>query len=75
MTDVCNYADDTGLHACDKELPCLSTTLEHDTALAIEWFEINYMKLNKDKCMRTFGLTLVALKCGRKTLNYAWNSN
>ena len=41
---VCNYADDT----CDKELPCLLTTLEHDTALVIEWFEINYMKLNKD---------------------------
>ena len=49
-TDVCNYADDTGLHACDKELPCLLTALEHDTALAIEWFECNYMKLNKDKC-------------------------
>ena len=48
MTDVCNCADDTALHACDKELPCLWTTLEHDTVLAIEWFEINYMKLNKD---------------------------
>ena len=50
MIDVCNYADDTALHARDKELPCLLTTPEHDTALAIEWFEINYMKLNKDKC-------------------------
>ena len=50
MTDVCNYVDDTWLHACDKEFPCLLTTLEHDTALPIEWFEINYMKLNKDKC-------------------------
>ena len=50
MTDVCNYADDTALHARDKELPCLLTTREHDTALAIEWFEINNMKLNKDKC-------------------------
>ena len=26
--------------------------LEHDTKFALEWFEINYMKLNKDK----FGL-------------------
>ena len=50
MTDVCNYADDTELHSCDKELPCLLTPLEHSTALAIEWFEINYMKLNKDIC-------------------------
>ena len=49
-TDVCNYADDTGLHVCDKDLPSLLSSLEHDTVLAIEWFESNYMKLNKDKC-------------------------
>ena len=24
--------------------------LEHDSHLAIEWFESNYMKLNEDKC-------------------------
>ena len=24
--------------------------LEHDSALAIEWFENNYMKLNEGKC-------------------------
>ena len=35
MTDVCNYANGTALHACDKELPCLLITLEHDTALAM----------------------------------------
>ena len=50
ITDVYNHADATGLYACDKELPYLLTTLDHDTALAIEWFEINYMTLNKDKC-------------------------
>ena len=49
------YADDTALHACDEELSCLLTTLGHDKALVIEWFEINYMKLNKDKCHLTAG--------------------
>lgn len=49
-TDVCNYADDTGLHVCDTDLPSLLSSLEHDTALAMEWFESNYMKLNKGKC-------------------------
>ena len=24
--------------------------LEHDSFLAIEWFQNNYMKLNEDKC-------------------------
>ena len=46
MTDVCNYANDTTFHACDLELKSLNTRLEHDAALAIEWFESNHMKLN-----------------------------
>ena len=49
-TNVCNYADDTGLHACDKDLNEVIRRLEHDSCLAIEWCENNYMKLNKDKC-------------------------
>ena len=49
-TDICNYADDTGLHVCDYELSSMLPSLEHDTALAIEWFESNYMKLNTGKC-------------------------
>ena len=50
VTDVCNYADDTTFHACDLDVKSLITKLEHDAALAIEWFESNYMKLNQDKC-------------------------
>ena len=30
-TNVCNYADDTGLHACDKELNEVIRCLEHDS--------------------------------------------
>ena len=50
QTDVCNYADDTTFHACDQNLESLIQRLEHDSLLAIEWFENNYMKLNGDKC-------------------------
>ena len=32
------------------DLKSLITRLEHDAALAIEWFESNYMMLNQDKC-------------------------
>ena len=46
MTDVCNYADDATFLACELDLRSLITRLEHDAALAIEWFESNYMKLN-----------------------------
>ena len=48
-TNVCNYADDTTLHACGIDLENLARRLEHDSMLAIAWFESNYMKLNQDK--------------------------
>ena len=31
------------------ELKTVVRKLEHDSLLAIEWFEANYMKLHKDK--------------------------
>ena len=40
----------TTFHACDNDLKILIKRLEHDAFLAIEWFEANNMKLNKDKC-------------------------
>ena len=50
FTEVCNFADDTTFHACDNDLNNLIKRLEHNAFLAIEWFETNNMKLNKDKC-------------------------
>ena len=37
-------------YACDLSLLNLVRKLEDDTYIAIEWFENNYMKLNKEKC-------------------------
>ena len=34
----------------EKYLNFLINRLEHDSLLAIEWFENNYMKLNQEKC-------------------------
>ena len=49
-TNVCNYADDATLYACNNEVNTLIMVLEHDSPIAMEWFECNYMKLNKWKC-------------------------
>ena len=46
---MCNYADDNTLNACDMSLENLLKRLEHDSFLAIEWFQNNYMNLNEDK--------------------------
>ena len=48
--NVCNYADATTFHACDLDLKDLITILEHDSLLAIEWFQANCIKLNEEKC-------------------------
>ena len=50
FTDLCNFADDTTFCTCDMDLNSLIKRLEHDSFLAIEWFENNNMKLNQDKC-------------------------
>ena len=49
-TNVCNYADDATFYACDWDLHNLISRLEHDSVLAIEWLQCNYMKLNQGKC-------------------------
>ena len=53
FTDLCNFCaivDDTTFYACDMDLNSLIKRLQHDSLLAIEWFENNKMKLNHDKC-------------------------
>ena len=50
LTNVCTYADNTTFYARDSDICDLIKRVEHDSSLAIEWFECNYMKLNEDKC-------------------------
>ena len=47
---MCNYVGDTTFHACDSDLKDLITRMEHDSLLAIERFQANYIKLNEEKC-------------------------
>ena len=50
QAEICSYADDNTINACDMNLENLLRRLEHDSHLAIEWFKQNYMKLNEGKC-------------------------
>ena len=54
---ICNYANDTTIYACDTNIKSVIKTLESDDALKIaEWFPNNFMKLNGDKChLMAFG--------------------
>ena len=44
FTDLCNFADDTNFGACDMDLNYSIKRLEHDSFLAVEWFEHNNTK-------------------------------
>ena len=49
-SDICNYADDTRIYACNKNLDNIPHKLENDCNVALKWFAENFMKLNADKC-------------------------
>ena len=51
-SDICNYADDTTIYACDKNLGKITHKLENACNVALEWFANNFMKLNADKWHR-----------------------
>ena len=48
--DKCSFPDDTIPCVCNSNLKSVLETLEHSSESAIAWFEMNYMKLNTDKC-------------------------
>ena len=49
-SDKCNYADDTTIYTCNKNLDSIVHKLENDSTIALKWFADNFMKLNADKC-------------------------
>ena len=53
--EVCNFADDTTIFACDKDMDVMKNKLEKSADTSIEWFKTNYFKLNTDKCKLIVG--------------------
>ena len=45
-TDICNFADDTTIYACDTNLSICRSRLEKDITRAIKWYNINSMVAN-----------------------------
>ena len=68
---ICNYADDTTIYACDSNIEGVIATLESDALKIAEWFQNNCIKLNEDKChLMVFGdkSNDVSLNIGRITI-------
>ena len=47
---IANYADDNTPYATENNVKFLLKTLEFETILLVDWFRINEMKPNEDKC-------------------------
>ena len=53
---ICNYAEDTTIYACDTNIESVIKTLGSDALNIVEWFPNNCMRLNGDKChLMVFG--------------------
>ena len=48
FTDMCDFVDDTTFYTCNMDFNSLTKRLEHDSFLAIEWFESNNVKFNQN---------------------------
>ena len=53
-TDICKFADNTALCACEKELDTISIKLEIETNIAIQWLKDNEMVANPSKFQLMF---------------------
>ena len=49
-TKITNYADDNTPYAIESSIEKLIESLEHDTTKLLNWFQVNEMKSNNDKC-------------------------
>ena len=49
-SEICNYADDTIIYACNENLDYISHRLENEFSISLERFADNFMKLSVNKC-------------------------
>ena len=49
-TKIANYADDNTPRTIGDSIDNLLKTLENETSVLLQWFQLNEMKSNEDKC-------------------------
>ena len=47
---LANYADDTSVYSSNSNIEDLLESLENETSIVLDWFKINEMRPNADKC-------------------------
>ena len=66
---LANYADDNTIYAVEGNIDDLLKTLEKETTVILNWFKINEMKSNDDKChLIVCNLENVSVTLGNETI-------
>ena len=73
--DICNFAEDATLNVCYSNLKSVLEILEHNSELAIASFEMNYMKLNTNKCHLLTSLNKNEQMWAKLKRDIVWESN
>ena len=74
-TDICNFANDKSPYVCDSNLKLVLETLEHNSELAITWFETNYKKLNINKCHLLISVNKNEQMWAKLNRDLVWENN
>ena len=53
-TEICNFADDNTIYACDKDVEIVISRLKNDIKNVIDWYNANSMVANPDKFQLMF---------------------
>ena len=67
-SDICNFADDTTIYACDTSIEAVIIRLESDLHRMLQWFNDNGMKANPSKFQIMF-LGQEAVSCFKAVSN------
>ena len=68
-TNIANYADDSTLYTVDGNIDDLLDRLENETSLILNWFRMNEIKPNDDKChLIVTNQNRVSVTLGNKTI-------
>ena len=69
-TKIANYPDDNTTYTSEKNVASLLKTLEEETSIVLNWFQINEMKSNDDKCkLIVANHKYVSLTLGNETID------
>ena len=75
LKGISKFPDNTTPYLKDSKLKSVLETLEQNSELAVAWFEMNYIKLNSDKCHLLISGNKNDLMWPKLNRHIVWESN